>query len=120
MTLRCLIVDDNSGFGAAATDVLEGEGIVVVGVATSGDDAIAKVKTLHPELALVDVNLGEESGFDVAQRLAAIKDGPRVILISTQDGQDFEARIEASPALGFLAKTDLSATAIHRVLASSG
>jgi CheY-like chemotaxis protein len=119
VTLRCLIVDDNGDFGDAATDLLGGEGILVVGLATSASDARRKSNLLRPQLALVDIKLGEESGFDVARQLAMPAEGPKVILISTEDGQDLESLIDASPAVGFLTKTDLSAAAIHRLLAES-
>src|SRR5262245_48444622 len=117
VTMRCLIVDDNVAFGDAATDLLDGQGISVVGVATSARDALRKTDELRPQLALVDVKLGGESGFDVARELATRAKAPKVILISTEDGQDFESLIDESPALGFLAKTDLSAAAIHALLA---
>jgi len=69
MALRCLIVDDNPRFGEEARSLLEHEGISVVGVAASGDEAARLAEALGPDLALVDISLGEESGFDVARRL---------------------------------------------------
>jgi CheY-like chemotaxis protein len=90
----------------------------VVGVAASGDEAVQLAKALGPDLALVDISLGEESGFDVARRLVDGSNGkpPSVILVSTHDEQEFSGRIEASPALGFIAKTKLSAERIRRLL----
>ena len=117
MTLRCLIVDDNADFGDAATGLLEGQGITVVGIATSAGDALRKADVLRPQLALVDIKLGDQSGFDVARQLAMRAETPKVILISTEERQDYESLINASPALGFLPKTDLSAAAIHELLA---
>ena len=116
--LRCLIVDDSPRFGEEARDVLEHQGISVVGIATSGDEAARLAKVLRPDLALVDISLSEESGFDVARRLV---DGshdtpPAVILISTYDEREFSARIDESPALGFIAKAELSAERIRRLL----
>jgi DNA-binding response OmpR family regulator len=89
----------------------------VVDIATSGSDALAKAETLRPQLVLVDLKLGDESGFEVARQLVARGEATKVILISSEDGQEFESLIEASPALGFLPKTDLSAAAIHQLLA---
>jgi DNA-binding NarL/FixJ family response regulator len=121
VSLRCLIVDDNAGFRAAARSLLEGQGISVVGTASSTVEAVQKVRQLRPDVALVDIDLGVDSGFDAARRLAdaASKSAPAVILISTHDRDEFDDLIETSPAVGFLAKTDLSAAAIRQVLASA-
>jgi DNA-binding NarL/FixJ family response regulator len=118
MSLRCLIVDDTSSFSEAARDLLEGQGVTVVGCATSSAEAVRSVQELRPEVALVDIDLGPESGFDLARRLAGDVDGsgPRVILISTHDEREFVKLIESSPAVGFLAKTDLSAERIYQLL----
>src|SRR5215468_7448612 len=114
MSLRCLIVDDNARFGDEARSLLEQEGVSVVGFATSGDEAVRLARELGPDLALVDISLGTESGFDLAPRLADISDPapPKVIFVSTYDEQEFSGRIESSPAVGFIAKTELSAERI--------
>jgi DNA-binding NarL/FixJ family response regulator len=116
MALRCLIVDDAADFCEAARDLLEGQGISVVGCAASSAEAIRTVRELRPEVALVDIDLGAESGFDLARRLADEFDGSTVILVSTHDERDFASLIESSPAVGFLAKTELSAERIYRLL----
>ena len=118
MSLRCLIVDDSPRFGEEARSLLEQEGISVVGVAASGDEAVQLTEALGPDLALVDISLGEESGFDVASRLVdrGNTHPPAVILVSTYDEGEFSGRIAASPALGFIAKTKLSAERIRRLL----
>jgi two-component system nitrate/nitrite response regulator NarL len=118
MAIRCLIVDDSPRFGEEARSLLEHEGVSVVGVAASGDEAVRLSQALLPDLALVDISLGEESGFDVARRLM---DGgnprpPAVIFVSTYDEGEFSGRIADSPALGFIAKTELSAERIRRLL----
>jgi len=120
VALRCLIVDDNLEFGSAARLVLEEGGLVVVGIATSSDEAVRHVEELQPDLALLDINLGAESGFDVALRLAEMPhagNAPAMIFISTDDGAEYADLITASPALGFVPKTGLSAHAIHAMLA---
>jgi CheY-like chemotaxis protein len=118
MPLRCLIVDDSPRFGEEARGLLEHEGVSVVGVASSGDEAVRLAEALRPDLVLLDISLDNESGFDVARRLvdSSNPDPPAVIFVSTYDEREFRSRIEASPALGFIAKTKLSAERIHQLL----
>jgi DNA-binding NarL/FixJ family response regulator len=119
--LRAVIVDDNPGFLAAARGVLERGGVAVVGVASTGDQAIARIQALGPDVTLLDIDLGAESGFEVARRLHQHADvSSPVILISTYDEQDYADLIAASPALGFLAKSALSAGAVRDLLESRG
>jgi DNA-binding NarL/FixJ family response regulator len=112
--VRCLIVDDNPEFLDAATRLLEGQGMRIVGVASSGAEAVVQAQALRPAVVLVDVKLGDENGFDVVRQLA----GP-VILISTYAERDFADPIAESPALGFLSKSRLSASAIEKLVASA-
>ncbi|GAA0522840.1 response regulator [Paractinoplanes deccanensis] len=112
MTLRCLLVDDNEHFLAAARDLLEREGLVVAGTASHIADAVGRAAELGPDVALVDINLGGESGFDLAGRLVPTP----VIMISTHSGDDYHDLVEASPAIGFLSKLDLSADAVEAML----
>jgi DNA-binding NarL/FixJ family response regulator len=118
MTLRSLLVDDNSRFLAAARELLEREGIEVVGIASTIDDAARLVGTLRPDVCLVDIDLGDESGFDLARQLAEGGDvSPQVVLISAYPERDFTDMIADSPAIGFLPKPELSATRIRAILA---
>jgi DNA-binding NarL/FixJ family response regulator len=111
--LRLLIVDDSREVLAAARGLLERQGIDVVGVAATIDEALRCVEAAMPDAALVDIDLGGESGFDLAQRLDTTV---RVVLTSTHAGRDYADLIEASPALGFLPKSELSAAAIQAIL----
>jgi len=118
MAIRCLIVDDNESFLEAARLLLEREGLGVAGVASKGAEALRQVEALHPEVILVDICLGEESGLDLARCL--VENGPAgkttVILISTHTEADFADLIADSPAAGFLPKAELSADAIRRIV----
>ena len=113
MALRCVIVDDSPPFLEAAQALLEQEGIEVVGVARDAATAGRLVDELRPDVTLVDVDLGAESGFDVARDL---QPHSKVILISTHAEADLARLIQASPALAFVAKTRLSAQAIFDAL----
>jgi CheY-like chemotaxis protein len=122
MALRCLLVDDSAHFRESARALLEREGVSVE-VASTGADAARRAGELRPDVVLLDIDLGGESGFELARRLHAAvhpevssPDGLRIILISTHAERDFEDLIAASPAVGFLPKSSLSAGAIQAVL----
>jgi DNA-binding NarL/FixJ family response regulator len=98
--------------------LLEEQGLVVVGGAADGAEALRLIAELRPDVVLIDIDLGVESGFALAQAIHAGEHDPppRVVLISTHDGGDYADLIKASPAVGFLPKTKLSATEIRRLL----
>ena len=124
MPLRCLLVDDNEAFLEAASLLLEREGLTVVGVASSIAEALRQARALRPDVILVDIGLGDESGFDLARLLARDGQGGQVdqwggadvILISTGAEADYREMIDDSPAAGFLAKSELSVRGISRIL----
>jgi DNA-binding NarL/FixJ family response regulator len=111
--LRCVIVDDSPAFLDAATKFVGREGITVVGVASNVAEALDRVASLRPDVTLVDVVLGAESGFDLAERLSHRDICSPVILTSTHSEQDLEDAIATSPALGFVSKVALSPGAIR-------
>jgi DNA-binding NarL/FixJ family response regulator len=119
MTVRCLIVDDSQPFLDAARSLLERQGITVVGVASTTAEALERATELRPDVTLVDINLGDESGLDLARELSRRGVGApsHLILISAQAEQDYADLIAESPAAGFLSKTALSADAIRDLLA---
>jgi DNA-binding NarL/FixJ family response regulator len=116
--LRFLIVDDHCTFVQAARTLLEREGETVVGVATTTAEALLANSALRPDVALVDVLLGEESGFELARLLATAAHHPAVILVSTRSEADLADRLELLPTVAFLPKSELSAAAVRRVLSA--
>jgi DNA-binding NarL/FixJ family response regulator len=113
---RVLIVDDNGAFRAAARQLLERAGFVVVAEAESGAGGVEAAKAHAPDVAIVDVQLPDFDGFEVAERLSALDASPRVILTSSLDGADFGALVAASSALGFLPKAELSGSLVNALL----
>jgi DNA-binding NarL/FixJ family response regulator len=113
--VRCLIVDDSLQFLTAARGWLEREEIAVVGVASTVAQALQLAQELHPDVVLVDIDLGGESGFELASQLQrnAGVNSLRVILISAYAEEDYAELIAASPAVGFLPKTALSGQRIR-------
>ena len=118
--LRCLIVDDSPRFLDAARGLLERQGITVVGVASNSADALQRAMELRPDVTLLDIDLGGESGLELARRLHGQAGPAPVILISTHAEEDYAELIAASPAIGFLPKTALSGDAIRDLLAGHG
>jgi DNA-binding NarL/FixJ family response regulator len=115
--LRCLIVDDSPDFLAAAGRLLQREGVAVAGVASSADDAVRLALELRPDATLIDIDLGAEDGIAVARRLADLdgQPGGKLILISTHAEDEFVDLIHGSAAVGFIAKSSLSADAIYEL-----
>jgi CheY-like chemotaxis protein len=113
--MSCLIVDDSSGFLAVARRLLERQGVTVAGVASSGAEAVRRFAELRPDVVLVDLYLGSESGLNLAERLAAMpgSDSTAIILISTHAEEEYRDLVEASAAVGFIPKDRLSADAIE-------
>jgi len=118
--LRCLIVDDNAAFLAAAHAILEGPDFTIVGEATNAHEALEQADHLAPDLVLLDIDLGEDSGFALARQLADREgvDVPTMILLSAHPGDDFADLIAESPALGFIPKPDLSPKTLSELLSS--
>jgi DNA-binding NarL/FixJ family response regulator len=119
--MRCVIVDDSAAFVDAARRLLEHDGIMVVGVASTSAEALRCVQDLRPDVMLVDVDLGRENGFEVAEQLyeSGLPAPTPVIMISTHNEQDLADLIATSPAVGFVAKLGLSAGAVRDLLAGS-
>jgi CheY-like chemotaxis protein len=118
-----LVVDDNRSFADVARALLERQGERVLGIASTCAEAVQLTAALRPDVVLVDIALGEECGLDLAHLLAGDDSGeaPVVILISAAYSQcDAAELIAASPAAGFLPKSDLSSDAIQQILVSSG
>jgi DNA-binding NarL/FixJ family response regulator len=111
-----LIVDDHPSFRASARAMLEAGGFEVIGEAESGVHALAAVKELQPDVVLLDIQLPDFDGFEVATRLTADGDGPAIVLTSSRDGVDFGRLLWSCGARGFIAKADLSGEAISLLI----
>jgi DNA-binding NarL/FixJ family response regulator len=116
MSVTVLIVDDHPSFRASARTLLEAEGFEVVGEAEDGAGAMRAARELRPDLVLLDVQLPDLDGFEVADRLRKLEDPPEVVLTSSRDGADYGRCIECCGARGFVPKADLSGAAIAALL----
>jgi DNA-binding NarL/FixJ family response regulator len=116
---RCLLVDDSEEFLASASRLLGTQGVTVAGQARTGAEAVRLAVESRPDVALVDVDLGEERGLDVAVALAEAAPATPVILISTYPEEDVADLVASSPAVGFLSKSALGADAIAELIRAS-
>jgi DNA-binding NarL/FixJ family response regulator len=107
-----LIVDDHPAFRSLARALLESEGFAVVGEAEDGASAIAAVAELRPAVVLLDVQLPDLDGFEVAERIARVDDPPAVVFVSTRGAAAYGSRLDATPARGFIPKTALSGASL--------
>jgi DNA-binding NarL/FixJ family response regulator len=116
MSIRVLIVDDHPSFRATARLLLESEGFEVVGEAADGTSGLQNARELEPDLVLLDVQLPDIDGFEVAARLTGGVGGPAVVLTSSRDEADFGPLVAASGARGFVPKAELSGAALLALL----
>ena len=117
MALTVLIVDDHAAFRAGARALLEVDGFDVVGEAADGESALEQARRLRPEVVLLDVQLPGIDGFAVAERLAAERFAPAVVLISSRARSAFRGRLETTPARGFITKAEFSGESLTSLLA---
>ena len=90
MAFDVLIVDDSQLFLDAARDLLERQGLRIVGLASTSAEAMRRSAELHPDVVLIDITLAGESGFELARQLSAPEKGAAaLILISTHARADF-------------------------------
>jgi DNA-binding NarL/FixJ family response regulator len=113
---RVLIVDDHEGFRTWAGAVLNADGYEVVGEAANGASALSAVQLLRPDLVLLDIQLPDIDGFELARLLADTRDGPAVILTSSRQAEDYGGLVEESFALAFIPKSELSGDALQSLL----
>jgi len=108
-----LIVDDHAGFRVQARALLEADGFSVVGEAADGKSGLHAARTLLPDLVLLDIGLPDLEGFEVADLLALDGPPPLVVLISSRQASEYGPRLTRSRVLGFIAKEELSGSAIR-------
>jgi DNA-binding NarL/FixJ family response regulator len=111
-----LIVDDHEEFRRTARALLEADGFEVVGEAADGASALVEATRLHPQLVLLDIQLPDLDGFEVALRLNGSAEPPAVVLTSSRDRSSYRRRLAASTALAFIPKAELSGDALAALI----
>ena len=102
-----LIVDDHPSFRSSAHALLEAE---------DGESAIEAAGRLHPDIVLLDVQLPDIDGFEVARRLTSDGNGPDVVLVSSRELTDYGSLVDDSGARGFLPKNELTGAAVAALM----
>jgi DNA-binding NarL/FixJ family response regulator len=111
-----LIVDDHEAFRESVSALLEAEGFVVLGGAADGGAALVEFERLRPDVVLLDIQLPDVDGFAVAERLAAMREPPTVVLISSREAEAYGPRLDAAAAQGFISKRELSGAALAALI----
>jgi DNA-binding NarL/FixJ family response regulator len=111
-----VIVDDHAGFRSRARALLEAEGFDVVGEAEDGVSALVAIGQLRPRVVLLDIQLPDIDGFEIAERLARAGDPSAVVLVSARGVSAYRRRLARSPARGFIAKSELSGNALSALV----
>jgi DNA-binding NarL/FixJ family response regulator len=109
MTIRLLLADDQAmvrqGFGALLNAQ---DGMLVVGEATNGEDAVQACRALRPDVVLMDVRMPVLDGLEATRRLMSPPGGvdyrPRVLMLTTFDLDDYVYEALRAGASGFLLK----------------
>jgi DNA-binding NarL/FixJ family response regulator len=115
---RVLLVDDHASARRSIRALLEEAGYEVVGEAADGRSALQQAQELDPDVVLLDIQLPDIDGFEVAARLAVGGRAPRVVLTSSRDVEDYGDLVAQAPARGFLAKDELTGEALAALLTS--
>ena len=120
MAPTTLIVDDHRLFRTSARLLLEAEGYDVVGEAEDGASAVAAAERLHPDVVVLDVQLPDMTGFDIARELLERRLVGRIVLVSSRHASEYGEQVGDSGAVGFIAKDELSGAALHTLLGQEG
>ena len=116
MAVRVLTVDDQAVFRGIAREVIDATaGFESVGEAASGEEALAAVDRLAPELVLLDVRMPGLDGIDVARQLSAAHPETLVVLISIEDPIDHPSAAQLGDGVPLVRKQDFGPRLLKRL-----
>lgn len=116
--IRVVIADDHPVVRSGIRDMLTtADGITVVGEAEDGAEALRLVGKEHPDVLLLDVEMPERSGVEVAQVLQAESSPTRLLALSSYDDQEYVQGLLKNGASGYLTKENAPELIIEAVRA---
>jgi DNA-binding NarL/FixJ family response regulator len=116
-----LIVDDQAPFrGAARAVVGATKEFSVVGEAESGEEAVELVESLHPDLVLMDINMGGIDGIEATRQICAANPSTMVVLVSTYAASDLAADARTCGAVAYVHKEELAPRVLRELWSSGG
>ena len=119
VTTRCLIADDQAMVREGFAAVLDSQpGLLVVGQAADGADAVNQARHLQPDVVLMDVRMPVMDGLQATRqilRAAASPARPRVLMLTTFDLDEYVYEALRAGASGFLLKDATAAELVHAV-----
>lgn len=119
---KLLCVDDNPEMLTFLIEFLESE-FLIVGTLSSGSSVVAAAASLSPDVILMDVDLGDTNGFDVAEQLRSAGSLAKIVFLSVYTSRDFIEAAEALGAAAYLSKTQIATDLVetlHRVMEAPG
>ncbi len=119
-TLSVLIVDDHPVVRKGIASLLSSRSdVAVVGEADRGVDAVAAYRRLQPDVVLLDIRLGSESGLDVLDEILEVDGSAKVVMLSSFDDEEYVMRSLGAGALGYLLKGDSDGILVNAILTAS-
>jgi DNA-binding NarL/FixJ family response regulator len=116
--LRILLAEDDDHLASLVRTILDGDGrFIVVGRATTGDDAVALSAEHQPDIVLMDIGMPGRDGIDATRAIHDRDPGRHVVIYTGSDEYSDVARAEDAGAVGYLHKDALTspdvADALH-------
>lgn len=118
--IRVLVADDQQLLRAGFRVILDAEpGIEVVGEAADGVEAVDRARSLRPDVVLMDIRMPRLDGLSATEHLVKVPDGPRVVVLTTFDQNEYVVRALRAGAYGFLLKDAPASRLVSAVRAAA-
>jgi two-component system response regulator NreC len=113
---KILLVDDHAMFRAGIKALLEAEGrLSVVGEASSGDEAVDRVRELKPDVVVMDLSMPGSNGLEATRRIAALELDTKVLVLTVHAEEEYLVPVVEAGASGYLTKTSADTDLIEAI-----
>jgi DNA-binding NarL/FixJ family response regulator len=118
--IRVVVVDDHPAIREAIADTIRAEpGLELCGVAGSAADAFGLIREAHPDVAVIDISLGDAHGLDLVQNLRAQHPDLEVVVFSMYDEEVYAERAIRAGARGYVMKSEPTASVAEAIRAAA-